>query len=111
MNQLLIIIALMVPCISALLLSRITLNPHATKLLFWGGASFLFVIFLSVMLDQQCRGSLVTNWVECRPAMLLGLANTFSKPLLVSLMAYIFIGPFMVIAAGVFELLHRRRTS
>jgi hypothetical protein len=26
-------------------------------------------------------------------------------------MAYIFIGPFMVIAAGVFELLHRRRTS
>lgn len=111
MSPFLIIVALMLPCIAALLASRYAKNVWATQLLLWGGAIFLIAIFLSVVFDQQCRGSALEGWIECQPSFLVFLANGLRQPLLLLVLGYFFIGPIIVITAATLEFLGRSRKT
>jgi hypothetical protein len=109
MSEFLSIVTLMLPFIVALLASRYAQSLWAARLLSWGGAIFLIVIFLIFIFELQCRGSMLKGFVECQPAFFLNLVSAMAAPLILALLSYAVVGPIILIVAGIMEYQKRSR--
>jgi hypothetical protein len=97
------------PCVAAIVISYFAKNKYSRLLLFYAGTFFASVIALSIIVENQCGGSLLKGLGMCTPKTLEPLFHAMHLPLFVLVPSYLFLGPLAVLLAIGFEVHHRLR--
>ncbi|THH35651.1 hypothetical protein E4Z66_11175 [Aliishimia ponticola] len=93
------------PCVVAFLVSFLCQSRLARRILRWGAAVFLTCFVVAAMIEGACSGgSLLKGLGKCSPAWVHDLGRALETPLVLSVIAYPFVGPALLLAASLLEM-------